>query len=103
MNEEERQDRVEALGHAVRHRIKSEDRLAVVKTAERYLEFLQGMSVRPKSAEDCHFSVRQEETEEGLLWVGRCAQFPNAVTYSKQIDEAIGLVVDAVETLTQQG
>ncbi len=37
-----RQNRIEALANAVRHRLKEEDADAVVKTAEKYFEFLQG-------------------------------------------------------------
>lgn len=38
----EQQYRVEALGHAVRHRLTSETPDNIVKAAEKYLAFLQG-------------------------------------------------------------
>lgn len=44
----ERLNRVEALGNAVRHRLREEDADAVVKSAQKYFEFLQGTS--PKAA-----------------------------------------------------
>ena len=39
-----RQNRVEALANAVRHRLKEETADDVVKTAEKYFQFLQGSS-----------------------------------------------------------
>ena len=36
------QYRIEALGHAVRHRLSSETPDNIVKAAEKYLAFLQG-------------------------------------------------------------
>jgi len=37
-----RQNRVEALANAVRHRLREEDADAVVVSAQKYFEFLQG-------------------------------------------------------------
>lgn len=43
------EDRREALGHAVRHRLASEDAEDIVLNAETYLEFLRGEAdVGPK-------------------------------------------------------
>lgn len=42
MEEEEHRDRFEALNNAVRHRLKEEKADDVVKSAEKYLAFLQG-------------------------------------------------------------
>lgn len=44
----ERLNRVEALGNAVRHRLREENADEVVKAAQKYFEFLQGNA--PKSA-----------------------------------------------------
>ena len=38
----ERQNRVEALANAVRHRLRGEDADDVVVSAQKYFEFLQG-------------------------------------------------------------
>ena len=42
MDEREQQNRIEALENAVRHRLKEETADDIVKTAEKYYEFLQG-------------------------------------------------------------
>lgn len=41
MTEQEREDRKDALGHAVRHKSRSEQAREVVKNAEQYLAFLK--------------------------------------------------------------
>ena len=42
MDETEQQNRVEALANAVRHRLREETAEDIVKSAEKYYEFLQG-------------------------------------------------------------
>ena len=42
MDEREQQNRIEALANAVRHRLKEETADDIVKSAEKYYEFLQG-------------------------------------------------------------
>ena len=42
MDNRENQDRVEALANAVRHRLKEEKPNDIVKSAQKYFEFLQG-------------------------------------------------------------
>ena len=42
MDEKEQNIRLEALGHAVRHKTKDETAETIVDTAEQYLKFLKG-------------------------------------------------------------
>lgn len=42
MEEREQQNRIEALANAVRHRLKEETSDDIVKSAEKYFQFLQG-------------------------------------------------------------
>lgn len=42
MENQEHDNRIEALANAVRHRLKEESADDIVKSAEKYLEFLQG-------------------------------------------------------------
>jgi len=42
MDDRENQHRIEALANAVRHRLKEETADDIVKSAEKYFEFLQG-------------------------------------------------------------
>jgi len=42
MNEQEHQSRLEALGHAARHKAREETSDDVVESAEKYFEFLRG-------------------------------------------------------------
>lgn len=42
MDDKEQQNRIEALANAVRHRLKEETADDVVKSAEKYFQFLQG-------------------------------------------------------------
>ena len=42
MDETEQQNRIEALANAVRHRLREETAEDIVKSAEKYYEFLQG-------------------------------------------------------------
>ena len=44
MEDREHQNRIEALANAVRHRLKEESADDIVKSAEKYFEFLQGDS-----------------------------------------------------------
>lgn len=44
-------------------------------------------------------SVTYEKTEDGLLFVGRVASFPDVATYSEYPGEAYWLVVDVVRAL----
>ena len=48
MKKKEHQDRVHALDNAVRHRLKEETSNDIVKSAEKYLGFLQGNDAESK-------------------------------------------------------
>lgn len=50
MDEVEQQNRVEALNSAVRHRIKEETADDIVKSAQKYFNFLQGEPDEPTSS-----------------------------------------------------
>ena len=43
-NDREHQNRIEALANAVRHRLKEESADDIVKSAEKYFQFLEGNS-----------------------------------------------------------
>tara|TARA_R110000737_G_scaffold311448_1_gene320454 strand:- start:271 stop:501 length:231 start_codon:yes stop_codon:yes gene_type:complete len=57
----ERQNRVEALANAVRHRLREEDADAIVRSAQKYFEFLQG--VIPNELKDRRIDITQRITE----------------------------------------
>lgn len=44
-------------------------------------------------------TIRKEEIDEEILYVGRVAEFPNISVYEEDIETARNLVIDAIQSL----
>ena len=44
-------------------------------------------------------TIRKEEIDDEILYVGRVAEFPNISVYEEDFETARNLVIDAIQTL----